>query len=41
MADPCACFSKYFAGGAHPLDDRLVYFMVGFLLGGVAAAGLS
>jgi len=41
MTEQSAYFSKYFAGGAHPLDDYLVYLMVGLLLGSFAAALFS
>jgi uncharacterized membrane protein YedE/YeeE len=34
-------FGKYFAEGAHPLNDYGVFLMVGLLLGSFAAAWLS
>ena len=36
-----AYFGKYFADGAHPLNDYVVFLMVGLLLGSFVAAWLS
>jgi hypothetical protein len=36
-----AYFGKYFADGAHPLDDYVVFLLVGLLIGSFVAAWLS
>ena len=36
-----AYFGRYFANGAHPLDDYVVFLMIGLLAGSFVAAWLS
>jgi uncharacterized membrane protein YedE/YeeE len=36
-----AYFGKYFAGGAHPLNDYVVFILIGLLIGAFVAAWLS
>ena len=41
MTEQSAYFGKYFADGAHPLNDYVVFLLVGLIIGSFVAALLS
>ena len=41
VTEQSAYFGRYFADGAHPLNDYVVFLLVGLLIGGFVAAWLS
>ena len=41
MTEQSAYFGRYFAQGAHPLNDYVVFLLVGLLIGAFAAAWLA
>ena len=41
MTEESTYFARYFAGGAHPLNDYVVFLLVGLLIGAFVAAWLT